>query len=57
LGRTPRLIAVAVLLATTASAQHDPFFEIKDIDAIVHPMSGLPRAITGFSRVTTPPGV
>jgi hypothetical protein len=25
LGRTPRLIAVAVLLATTASAQHDPY--------------------------------
>ena len=25
MGRTPRLIAVAVLVATTASAQHDPY--------------------------------
>jgi len=54
LGRTPRLIAVAVLLATTASAQHDPFFEIKDIDAIVHPMSRIAPSYYGIFEGNDP---
>ena len=54
MGRTPRLIAVAVLLATTASAQHDPFFEIKDIDAIVHPMSRIAPSYYGIFEGNDP---